>query len=185
LTERGQSNRGEHNGPYSERRLSGGDGLIIPARVDVPQDRYPVVNWLIIAGAIAVFVLQTLSVWEREEQLPAMTKKYENVSIEDMAKEFEVKERELKKIEKAVEKGPVDIEDVSVIAKSEPGQLKEALIKQIILEQYYVQGGIRPYILNGFALKGLFGYMWLHAGIIHLLGNMLFCGYSAIRFAQK
>ncbi|MGA2678885.1 MAG: hypothetical protein ABSF37_06230 [Sedimentisphaerales bacterium] len=57
LAGKGQGNRGEHNGPYSERRLSGGDGLIIPAHVDVPQDRIPVVNWLIIAGAIAVFIL--------------------------------------------------------------------------------------------------------------------------------
>src|SRR5271157_6473514 len=69
--------RGEHNGPYSERRLSGGDGLIIPAHVDVPQDRIPIVNWLIIAGAIAVFVWQTLSIHERKQHLSEMTAKYE------------------------------------------------------------------------------------------------------------
>ena len=70
-----RSARGEHNGPYSDRRLSGGDGLIIPVRVDVPQDRYPVVNWLIIAGAIAVFVWQTLSIQERREQMPGHDEK--------------------------------------------------------------------------------------------------------------
>jgi membrane associated rhomboid family serine protease/DNA-directed RNA polymerase subunit RPC12/RpoP len=31
-----------------------------------------------------------------------------------------------------------------------------------------------PFILNGWSLWGLVGHMWLHAGIIHLAGNMLF-----------
>ncbi len=133
-------------------------------------------NWLIIAGAIAVFVLQTLSIQERKAQMPAMMKKYENVPVEEMAKEFGVKGEELEKIGKAVDKNPVDIgiEDITGIVKYKPEQLKEMLVKRIILEQYYVWGEIRPYILDGFALKGLFGYMWLHGGIFHLLGNMLF-----------
>lgn len=29
-------------------------------------------------------------------------------------------------------------------------------------------------VLNGWNLKGLFGHMWLHGDVIHLLGNMLF-----------
>jgi membrane associated rhomboid family serine protease len=29
-------------------------------------------------------------------------------------------------------------------------------------------------MLKGWGLRGLFGYMWLHAGLIHLLGNMWF-----------
>ena len=150
--------------------------MIIPVRVDVPQDRYPVVNWLIIAGAIAVFVLQTLSIHERREQMPGMMKKYENVPVEDMAKEFGVKDKELNEIEKAVEKNPLDIgiEDITDLVKYKPEQLKEILVKRIILERYYVWGEIRPYILNGFTLKGLFGHMWLHGGVFHLLGNMLF-----------
>ena len=151
--------------------------MIIPVRVDVPQDRYPVVNWLIIAGAIAVFVLQTLSIHERREQMPGMMKKYENVPVEEMAKEFGVKEKDLNDIEKTVEKAPldvVDIEDITGLVKYKPEQLKEILVKRVILERYYVWGEIRPYILNGFDLKGLFGYMWLHGGIFHLLGNMLF-----------
>ena len=34
--------------------------MIIPLKVDVPQDRRPFVNWLIIAGIIVVFVLQVV-----------------------------------------------------------------------------------------------------------------------------
>ena len=30
------------------------------------------------------------------------------------------------------------------------------------------------YVLNGWNLKGLFGHMWLHGDVIHLLGNLIF-----------
>ncbi len=33
---------------------------------------------------------------------------------------------------------------------------------------------IEPYVLSGLNIKGLVGHMWLHGGIIHLLGNALF-----------
>jgi len=133
------------------------------------------VNWLIIAGAIAVFIFQTLSVHERTDQLPAMTKKYENVPVEDMVKEFGVKDKDIKRIEKSVEKPTRIMEDEGLFKKAdEREQFKERFVKESILQQYYVLGEIRPYILDGFALKGLFGYMWLHGGILHILGNMLF-----------
>ena len=104
-----------------------------------------------------------------------MEKKYENVSVEDMAKDFGVKDAQLKEIEKKVEKLTRSIDDASPFEKAgEREHFEEMLIKKSILQQYYVLGEIRPYILDGFALKGLFGYMWLHGGIIHLLGNMLF-----------
>jgi membrane associated rhomboid family serine protease len=32
----------------------------------------------------------------------------------------------------------------------------------------------KGFILDGWGIKGLFGYMWLHAGILHLIGNLLF-----------
>ena len=132
-------------------------------------------NWLIIAGAIAVFIFQTLSVHERTDQLPAMTKKYENVPVEDMVKEFGVKDKDIKRIEKSVEKPTRIMEDEGLFKKAdEREQFKERFVKESILQQYYVLGEIRPYILDGFALKGLFGYMWLHGGILHILGNMLF-----------
>ncbi len=33
---------------------------------------------------------------------------------------------------------------------------------------------IRPFVLDGWKLTGLFGYMWQHAGFLHLFGNLLF-----------
>jgi len=104
-----------------------------------------------------------------------MTKKYENVPVEDMVKEFGVKDKDIKRIEKSVEKPTRIMEDEGLFKKAdEREQFKERFVKESILQQYYVLGEIRPYILDGFALKGLFGYMWLHGGILHILGNMLF-----------
>jgi|WetSurMetagenome_2_1015567.scaffolds.fasta_scaffold37082_4 membrane associated rhomboid family serine protease len=33
---------------------------------------------------------------------------------------------------------------------------------------------LSPYVLDGFSLRGLFGHMWLHVDVIHLVGNGLF-----------
>jgi len=33
---------------------------------------------------------------------------------------------------------------------------------------------MNQFVLDGWGLKGLFGHMWLHGGLIHLLGNLLF-----------
>jgi membrane associated rhomboid family serine protease len=33
---------------------------------------------------------------------------------------------------------------------------------------------IKPFVLDGFTVSGLLGYIWLHGGILHLLGNLLF-----------
>jgi len=33
---------------------------------------------------------------------------------------------------------------------------------------------IDRFVLDGWGLTGLFGHMWLHAGIIHLIGNLIF-----------
>ena len=146
--------------------------MLIPARVDVPQDRLPIVNWLIIAGTIAVFVLETLSIQEHKAQLPAKTREYENKSIEETAKDFEVKDKQLKEIEKAVEKTTISLEDgVPFKKKDARERFKEGFIKEIILRQYYLWEAIRPYILDGLTLKGLFGHMWLHGSILHLLGK--------------
>jgi membrane associated rhomboid family serine protease len=72
--------------------------MIIPWRVDVPQERRPIVNYLFVVVIIIVFV------WE---------------------------------VSSPIEK-------------------------------------IEPYILSSLSLKGLFGHIWLHCGIFHLLGNALF-----------
>lgn len=33
---------------------------------------------------------------------------------------------------------------------------------------------VQPLVLDGWTLSGLFGYMWLHGGFIHILGNLWF-----------
>ena len=40
--------------------------MIIPLEVDVPYDRTPVVNWLVIAGIILVFGIQILAAVEEK-----------------------------------------------------------------------------------------------------------------------
>ena len=88
--------------------------MIIPWCVDVPQDRWPVVNWLIIAGAVCVFALQ-----------------------------------------------------IAEAVKGRPGAAAGAGPQAI--------GGIvGALMLNGWGLRGLLGHMWIHGGLLHLLGNMWF-----------
>ena len=36
------------------------------------------------------------------------------------------------------------------------------------------QKTIGPFILDGWRVTGLFGHMWLHGGILHLVGNLIF-----------
>jgi membrane associated rhomboid family serine protease len=147
--------------------------LIIPWKVDVPQDRRPFTNWLIIAGAITAFVFQTISVRERTAKVPEKIKEYKNRSVEDVAKEFGVKEQQLTEIEQSVDKTFDKIKKTFPDQNIPPGY-KEEVIKRRIIQEYFVIGKIRPFILNGWGIKGLFGYIWLHSGYPHLLGNMLF-----------
>ncbi|HUW20356.1 MAG TPA: rhomboid family intramembrane serine protease [Sedimentisphaerales bacterium] len=92
--------------------------MIIPYRVDVPYDRRPFVNWLIIVGLITVFSMQVAVVVQAmsESQTPA----------------------------------------------EEAGEENEPLQP------------IRQYVLDGWRAKGLFGHMWLHGGLLHLAGNLIF-----------
>lgn len=41
-------------------------------------------------------------------------------------------------------------------------------------KEYIEKGTMAQLILSGWGIKGIFGYMWLHGGPLHLLGNMLF-----------
>lgn len=147
--------------------------MIIPWRVDVPEDRLPVINWLLIAGAVFAFVFQKLSIDQRARMLPERMWEYRNRSVEDMAKEFGVDKERLKEIEQAADKARGN-NDRPTIQGLIPGDFKEQFVKQAILEEYFVWGQVRPFILTGWTLKGFFGHIWLHGGIIHLLGNMLF-----------
>ena len=49
-----------------------------------------------------------------------------------------------------------------------------ALIVAMFPLQVALGEGVLAFVLNGWALSGLFGHMWLHAGIVHALGNMIF-----------
>lgn len=147
--------------------------LIIPWRVDVPQDRRPFINWLIIAGAILAFVFQTVSIREQRAKLPEMINEYENRPVEEVAEELGVDEQRLKEIEQSVEE-TFDKFKGTAHEKNISAELKERMVKRRILEEYFVWGKVRPFILNRWDIKGLFGHIWLHGGILHLLGNMLF-----------
>ena len=45
-----------------------------------------------------------------------------------------------------------------------------AFVLMIVSEEEAVE----QWVLRGWGIKGLFGHMWLHGGIIHIVGNMLF-----------
>ncbi len=78
---------------------------VIPWKVDVPQDKLPFINWLIVAAACLVFFLQ---------------------------------------ISYVLQAGSSD------------------------------DNPLTQFVLDSFDFKELVGYMWLHGGILHLIGNMLF-----------
>jgi membrane associated rhomboid family serine protease len=139
----------------------------------VPQDRWPFINWLIIIAAVTAFVFQTMSIKEQRAKLPAKMSEYENRPIEDMAKDFGVSEKRLKKIEERAEKAVNELKN-TLPSSTIPAQFKEKLIKKAILNEYFVWAKVRPFVLDGLNIKGLFGHIWLHGGILHLLGNMLF-----------
>lgn len=111
--------------------------LLIPWRVDVPQDRWPVMNWLILLALVAVFVLQIADVLEyaAQQDIPARDTR------------------------PSTSRTPTRPEPS---AQPPPPQPRE------------IPGITGKLMLRGWSLKGLFGYMWLHGGVFHLLGNLLF-----------
>ena len=146
--------------------------MIIPWKVDVPQDRVPFINWLIIAVAIAAFALQTVSEIEQSIKLQQKLGEFKDGSAEDLARELGIKEKQFREIEQSVDK------TADKIRKTIPDEkalqrYKEKKIKELIRENFVLRK-IRPFILSGWTIKGLFGHMWLHGGIVHLFGNMLF-----------
>ncbi len=110
--------------------------FLIPWRVDVPQDRWPVMNWLILLALVAVFALQ---VRDRIEY---------------------------------------DMKQNSRPSSLQPGASRQAPsvppYERQTIGWSEIPGISHDLILRGWVLRGLFGYMWLHGGVLHLLGNMLF-----------
>ncbi len=47
-------------------------------------------------------------------------------------------------------------------------------IQQQMEQEEGMPGPIGQFVLNGWGIKGLFGHMWLHGGILHVVGNLLF-----------
>jgi len=99
--------------------------VFIPYRVDVPFDRRPVMNWIILLAVFAVFALQVVEIAQSIAEDPGG------------------------------ETGPVSAEDS--VGQAGPSS-----------------SGMSQFVLDGWSIRGLFGYMWLHGGILHLFGNMLF-----------
>jgi len=116
--------------------------LLIPWRVDVPQDRWAIGNWLIIALICLAFAVQVAD------------------SISHAAEREQQAEKEFfEKLNK-----PESSQPPVHRFKSDKGLRKVEMPK----------GGIFDYFLNGWTIKGFFGHMWLHGGIIHLAGNLIF-----------
>jgi membrane associated rhomboid family serine protease len=148
--------------------------LIIPWQVDVPQDRWPFVNWLIIIGIIAASVFQFRSIQEQRAKYREQRAKYREArnldrSLEDIRKEF-LTEEELKEVEKLVDR---HIKKCKEKGHEVPEVLRN-FIRADFIEHYIFWAKVRPFVLDGWRIEGLLGHMWLHGGIIHLIGNLLF-----------
>jgi membrane associated rhomboid family serine protease len=109
--------------------------ILLPWRVDVPEERLPVMNWLIILATVLVFAIQVSDAMKRRAISPQPTARH-------------------------------DRRELTRRAITEPNRPAEAVAPRPSIS--------RRLILNGWGLKGLFGYMWLHGSLFHLLGNMWF-----------
>jgi len=126
-----------------------------------------------------VFVFQTISIREHKAKLPEKIKEFESQSVEDTAKELGVSEQQVKEIERSVDANYDRIQTVFPKKPTEAEsknlkEFKDKIVKKSLLERYFVWREVRPFILDGYNIKGLFGHLWLHGGVIHLLGNLLF-----------
>jgi len=112
--------------------------FLIPWSVDVPQERWPVMNWLILVALVAIFVRQVADIIEYHAAQP-------DTQIQDT---------------RSAPRG-------SATPPPRPGEPAPA-------KRQVIPGITGKLMLRGWSLTGLFGYMWLHGGLAHLLGNLLF-----------
>ncbi|MHC4646764.1 MAG: rhomboid family intramembrane serine protease [Planctomycetota bacterium] len=109
--------------------------MIIPYYADVPYDRRPVANWLIVLFLILVFGFQT--------------------ATEDK------------------DAGEIVLPDIRIVEQWDEAQWEawNAKAAERWLESLGPTGKL---VLKGWEITGLFGHMWLHGGIFHLAGNLIF-----------
>jgi membrane associated rhomboid family serine protease/DNA-directed RNA polymerase subunit RPC12/RpoP len=111
--------------------------MIVPWQVDVPQDRWPVMNWLIILATVGVYGLQVRDIIAYET--------------------------------------PPD-QHVRDNRPAEPG-VRRPIVRPGAAappREMLPPGITGRWMLRGWHLKGLLGHMWLHGGLLHLIGNMWF-----------
>ncbi|MFA6186051.1 MAG: rhomboid family intramembrane serine protease [Phycisphaerae bacterium] len=121
--------------------------MIIPWKVDVPQEKLPVMNWLLIASIIGAFFLQSYQIENH------ITIKVSNKNSSASAA------------------------DSNTASTSKQKSLSVEEIKKQILQKMKERNWVYPYeryILKGWELRGMVGHMWLHGGWLHLIGNMIF-----------
>jgi membrane associated rhomboid family serine protease len=111
--------------------------FLIPWRVDVPQERWPVMNWLILLALVAVFAVQ----------------------VRDRARYKDQQEARPYRMAPAASKGNTPATQPHEPHLPSPSEVPD------ITHDWELRSG-NP--------KGLFGYMWLHGDVLHLLGNLLF-----------
>ena len=125
--------------------------MFIPYSVDVPYDRTPFANWLIVAGIVAVFGLQLSealnfigdaleqqTVSNEPQNQPYNTAPPQTQAFDPESSEFDDEEF---------------VEEHSGLA---PNSI------------------LGKWALKGWGIRGLFGHMWLHGGFLHIIGNLIF-----------
>lgn len=48
------------------------------------------------------------------------------------------------------------------------------IVAVFALQQSYIKGRTEPFELTDWTVRGMFGYMWLHDGYLHIIGNLIF-----------
>jgi len=49
-----------------------------------------------------------------------------------------------------------------------------AMVAVFVLQKSYPEEQTEPFVLTDWSVRGLFGYMWLHNGYLHIIGNLIF-----------
>ena len=124
--------------------------LLLPWRVDVPQDRWPVMNWLILLALVAVFVHQMYDYAVYLDQEGVLS------PSDSPRPEARPSSRHGRP---GASRGP-----------SSAPPTDERRIKSLS-EAPGITHDLR---LDSWSLKRLLGHIWLHGNPLHLLGNMLF-----------